>query len=380
MNRRPRILLEALQVRRNPTGVGTAILDLCRALSDRDHGCDFIVLAAWPDLFDFQPGNPRWSVIPCEGARGGALRKAWFLQREVPRLASRLEGDLLHSLQFLAPHRIGIPLVSTVYDLAWLEHPDTIETARRLYYRLVVPGSLARSSAILAASQATGDDLRRHYPDLDPRIMVTPLGVPGWVGGASRRQDEPPGGGSYLFVGALEPRKNLVRILDAYARILERRGAAGTPDLVLVGPPGWRDGPIRERIARLAETGKVQTPGYCQPSGMSRLFRDALALVFPSLYEGFGLPILEAMALGVPVLTANRGATAEVAGDAALLVDPLDTGAVAAAMERLADDPALRNSLIRAGAERVKAFDWARTAEQAVAAYRKVLGEQGVRF
>lgn len=380
MRPRPHIVLEALQVRRNPTGVGTAILELCRALAAEDRGCDFSVLAAWPEMFADCAGQPGWTVVPCEGARGGTLKKAWFLQARVPRLVHRHGGDLLHSLQFLAPLMGGAPLVTSVYDLVWLEHPDTIEWSRRLYYRLVVPGSLGKSRAVLAASRATADDLARHFAHLEDRIRVTPLGVPRWASDAGRRPSEPEGGGYFLFLGALEPRKNLVRVLDAYTRLLDGRGMEKTPDLVLAGPEGWLDGGIRGRLEDLADKGKVRTPGYCQPRDMSALFKEALALVFPSIHEGFGLPILEAMALGVPVLTSDRGAMAEVAAEAAVLVDPEDTAALAGALERLVDDPGLRRDLSAAGYDRVRTFAWASTAQATVEVYRSVLAEQGLRF
>ena len=209
---------------------------------------------------------------------------------------------------------------------------------------------------------------------------MTPLGVPRWARDAGPRQAEPGDGGYFLFLGALEPRKNLVRVLDAYARVLEGRGPDKTPDLVLAGPEGWRDGAIRDRLEVLVGTGKVRTPGYCQPREMSALFKEALALVCPSIHEGFGLPILEAMAQGVPVLTSDRGAMAEIAGQAALLVDPENTAALAGALGRLVDEPGLRRDLSAAGIDRVRAYAWATTAQATVEAYRRVLERQGLRF
>ncbi|MBK7772103.1 MAG: glycosyltransferase family 4 protein [bacterium] len=173
-------------------------------------------------------------------------------------------------------------------------------------------------------------------------------------------------------MGAREPRKNLPRLLDAYERLVAGRGSA-SPDLVLAGPDGWLDGPLRERLARPGLAGRVEIRGYCEPAELRSLYGGALALVFPSLLEGFGLPILEAMACGLPVLTSDRGATAEVAGDAALLVDPHDTGALHLAMGRLADEAPLRARLAAGGPRRAREWTWDRTADLTTAAYREIL-------
>ena len=184
------------------------------------------------------------------------------------------------------------------------------------------------------------------------------------------RPDDAP----FLFVGTLEPRKNLERLLRAYRRCRDERrdGARTTPRLVLVGGRGWKDSNLRTLIEGLRADGALDLHDYCDTDALWRHYGTARALLFPSLHEGFGFPILEAMAAGLPVLTADRGAMAEVAGDAALLVDPLQEAAIAAALHRLGDDAGLRQDLGRRGPARAREWTWERTAAATAQCYRDV--------
>jgi len=376
MSRRPLVLLEALQVRRDPTGVAVSIVELFGALAASDRGMDFSVLASRPESFSFLEGSPGWRVIPCLRAGPGLLRKAWFLQNEVPRLAERMGADLVHCQQFLAPLRCSVPVVATVHDLAWLDHPGTVDWPRQIYYRWLVPRSLRSASALAVNSEATRADVVRHFPELGARIWTTPWGTPSWVEDAvaAAPDTRPPVDRPYfLFVGSREPRKNLAGLLDAYSDLLREATPGETPDLVLAGPSGWNDRSIRRRLADLGPTGKVRTLGYCPPEQLFVCYQEALALVYPSFHEGFGLPILEAMAAGLPVLTSDRGAMREVAGEAALLVDPDQKADLKRGLRRLADDPTLRNRLREAGRVRALEYCWERTAGLTTDIYREIL-------
>ncbi|MHB8079377.1 MAG: glycosyltransferase family 4 protein [Candidatus Krumholzibacteriia bacterium] len=377
---RPLILLDALLVQPEPTGVGRAILELTRALAARDRGCDFGVLATHPAAFAALEGVPGWRVWPCPGAVGGTLRKALYTQRSVPALAARLGAAVLHSLQFVAPLRLPCRSVVTVHDLAYRRFPGTVETPRRWYYQVLVPATLRRASRIVTNSQATADDVAALFPAVRDRLRVTPFGTPSWVW----EQPTPPAGagvgGAFLFVGTLEPRKNLPRLLEAYGRFRDRAEGAGgppPPDLMLVGGRGWGDSPLRGPLRTLQARGALRLEGYCQPARLWELYGAARALLFPSLHEGFGFPILEAMAAGLPVLTSDRGAMREVAGDAALLVDPDDAEAIAGALVRLDRDAALRARLIARGRERARAWSWERTADATAAVYAELVAGGG---
>jgi glycosyltransferase involved in cell wall biosynthesis len=372
---RPRIVLDALLVRPQATGVGRSILELTAALAAADRGLDFHLLCTHPELFASLDGAPGWRRHVCPGARGGTLRKALHAQLVLPRRVAELGGDLLHSLQFVTPLRLDRPRVVTVHDLSYLRFPGTVEQPRRAYYRLLVPASLRRAARIVTNSAATAYDVAAAFPEVADRLRVTRFGTPTWVEGRDRPAGAPPPEAPFLFVGTLEPRKNLERLLRAYVRFLElwptRERPA--PRLVLAGGRGWLDSDLRELIRPLHREGRLELAGYCDPDRLWQLYVSARALLFPSLHEGFGFPILEAMAAGLPVLTADRGAMREVARDAALLVDPDREEAIAAGLLRLADDPELRDRLTRRGRERAAELTWRRTAEDTVAVYREIL-------
>ena len=373
--RRPLVVLDALAVRPRMTGVGRAVIDWTRALAAEQRFCDFVVLCTYPELFDHLTKRSDWRLAVCPGARGGGLRKALWTQVVMPRLLRRFNADILHCLQFVAPLRSPCPVVVTVHDLGYLHDPHATEQPRLSYYRWIVPRSLSRARAVACVSEATVGEVRSLFPSVADRLWLTPQGVPTWVA----QHPEPPEArgpqAPFLFVGTLEPRKNIERLLGAYRAFREVRRRLGKPcpRLVIVGPRGWRDRSLRRLLSSLTAQDGVVVEGYCDQEGLWRLYGLARALLFPSLHEGFGFPILEAMAAGTPVMTSNRGAMAEVAGDAALLVDPLDLAALADAMHRLVDDAELVRNLVMRGRANLARWPWSRTADSACHLYRRIL-------
>ena len=372
---RPLVVVDALLVNRRPTGVGRAILELTRELAREDRDLDFAVVVTEPAMFDHLEGKPGWRIVPWPGARGGTLRKAWFTQTALPRLCRELGADLLHSMHFIAPLRLGCPSVVTVCDLAWQVLPATIEHPRLDYYRLMVPPTLRRAAAVLAISEATAEDVRRLHPAAAQQVVVTPFGTPSWVWRAREAEVEaPPRVARFLFVGTLEPRKNLEGLMEAYAMGRDRIGD-GFPGLLLVGGRGWKDTAMRRRMQDLRSSGFLEVRDYCSQQELWEMYRGSLALLFPSKYEGFGFPILEAMAAGLPVMTAERGAMGEFAGEAGLLVDPDEPELMAEGMIRLATDSELRDRMRTDGEVRAREWSWARTAAATLAVYELVLTE-----
>ena len=297
---RPLVALDALLLRPQPTGVGRVIIELTRELAAADRGLDFAVLCTHPDQLAHLTDRPGWRLIPCPGARGGTLRKAAWTQARLPALVRDLGADLLHCLQFVGPLRPPCPTVVTVYDLAYRLFPDTVEEPRRSYYRALVPRTLHRARRVLAISEATAADIRAAWPDVAPRVTVARLGLPAWLRGREPAPRDRGPDAPFLFVGTLEPRKNLERLVRAYATFRGQRRDEGrsAPRLVLVGSRGWKDSGLRALLEPLVAAGDVVVLNYCDQEELWRQYGLARALLFPSLHEGFGLPILEAMVAG----------------------------------------------------------------------------------
>ena len=257
-------------------------------------------------------------------------------------------ADVLHCTTYRGPVHTHTPLVVTVHDLAVFRHPEAFPRWTRAYSRRVAPRVLRAAQRVLAVSEFTAAELEEVLGIAREKIRVVPNAVD-----AVFAPEGPRAEGAYvLAVGTLEPRKNLVRTIDATARL--------GIELRVVGAKGW--GGVEAR------GGHVRWLGEVSDEELARQYRGALCLAYPSLYEGFGIPVLEAMACGTAVVTSAGGATAEVAGGAAVLVDPLDTAMIAAGIEQaIATCDALRGL----GLERARAFSWDESARLTVEAYRE---------
>jgi glycosyltransferase involved in cell wall biosynthesis len=306
---------------------------------------------------------------------GRLVTRTWITLRR-PRLPADLLDrlDLVHATSAAVPPAAGRPLVATVHDLAFRHFPDAYPAAGRRYHERsarVVAGEAVR---LLVPSAATARDLVELYGVEPERVAVIPLGVeppaePDRAGARRLLRDLGVRGPFLLAVGTLEPRKNLPRLLAAFGEVTDE-----LPDhhLVVVGPVGW--GPV---LRPTWESVRVKLAGPVGDATLHALYQAADGLAYPSLYEGFGLPVLEAMAHGVPVLTSDRSSLPEVAGDAALLVDPVDRGAIAKGLVRLVGDGALRRRLAAAGRRRAAGFSWPATVAATWAAYRQALESAG---
>jgi glycosyltransferase involved in cell wall biosynthesis len=274
---------------------------------------------------------------------------------------------------FELPGRGPWALVTTVHDLVPLRLPALVPPRHRWAARCLLGGALRRAHRVIAVSETTRGELLARYHLPPGRVVVVPeaaaphFAPPTPAALAAAR-------GRYglrlpyvLFVGFLEPKKNLGALLEAVAR-LRRAGTWGETELVVVGAPGWGPDPARWAHA-LGLDGAVRFVGAAPDADLPALYGGALAFAFPSLWEGFGLPVLAAMAAGAPVIASNRGALPEVTGGAALLVEPAP-GPLAEALERLLAEPALRERLRLAGLARAAQFSWERAARETLAVYR----------
>jgi glycosyltransferase involved in cell wall biosynthesis len=296
-------------------------------------------------------------------------------QQHLPRLARRAGCDVLHSLASTAPLHGGVPRVTTIHDLNYLLVPETHFGVRGLGMRVLVPAAARRSRRIIVDAESTRRDLRSRLRTPEDKIDVVPLAarvppdVPRTAEAPLRARlalDERP---VVLSVSAKRPHKNIARLLEALAGISPER----RPALVVPGYATPYETELRERARTLGVDGEVVFPDWIDQADLEGLYALATCVVFPSLYEGFGFPVLEAMARGVPVATSARSSLPEVAGDAALLFDPTDVDAIRDAMERLLGDAGLRERLVAAGHARAAGFTWERTAELTAASYARAL-------
>jgi glycosyltransferase involved in cell wall biosynthesis len=285
-------------------------------------------------------------VIP-GSSRSAKVRRdlLWYL-RTLPRKAARDGVDVLHCPGHRGPRRSRVPLVVTLHDLAVLRHPETFNRWTREYSRVMLPRIVEGATRVISVSSFTASEAVELLGVDSEKVRVVPHGV------------EPPfqpegqaSTGEYaLAVGTIEPRKNLPRAVEAAQQ-------AGI-ELRVVGPEGW------------GEVG-VQSLGFVSDEVLAALYRGAQCLVYPSLYEGFGLPVLEAMACGTPVVTSSFGATAELGRGAAVLVDPYDVDAIAKGIE---EARRRREELRAAGLERAARYTWEETARQTLEVYREAAG------
>lgn len=275
-----------------------------------------------------------------------------------------------HVLPFALPNETLPPSVVTIHDVGHRFFPEAHTQFQRIYLEVSTRWAIRTATRIIAVSQATAADLQRIYQARPARIAVIhEATVPPKALSSPEPSDlqlryamvRP----YLLYVGTIQPRKNLHRLVDAYAHLVTTQQVPW--DLVLAGGGGHMNQPLLAQAIRHGVGERVHLPGYIPEADLPALYRGALGFCFPSLFEGFGLPVLEAQSYGVPVMAANNSALPEIAGDAALLVDPTDVEAIADAMLQLSSDEALRQRLIQAGYENVNRFSWEKAARETLA-------------
>lgn len=286
--------------------------------------------------------------------------------------------DVLH-VQFTSPPFCPCPVVVSIHDLSFEHLPETFKRRSRTQLKLTVRHSARRAARILSLSEHGRRDLIETYGISPDHIDVIPLAAPDHFCPVTDnrelqrvRHNYGIDGEYILAVGSIQPRKNLGRLIKAFASLRADGSADKLPKLVLVGKPAWL---YDETLRTLDQTGvkeAVILTGYVPEADLPALYSGALCFAYPSYFEGFGLPPLEAMKCGAPVIVGNRTSLPEVVGDAALQVDPFDVDAIAAALKRLLHDEQLRSELSRKGRERARAFSWRETAAQTLKVYEQV--------
>jgi glycosyltransferase involved in cell wall biosynthesis len=284
----------------------------------------------------------------------------------LPRLLRRHAIDVHWGAGFVLPLLSNVPAAVTIYDLTFQILPDVHERTKRLYFPAMIRASVGKAQQVITISQSAEADLLRLYPGTAGKTNVTLL-APRHMGTLQRPENSASRGPlKFLFVGTLEPRKNLARLLEAWRQIPDEQRASA--ELRVVGATGWM---VRKLLKDAETLPGVKFLGPLSDHELAQEYKQAEVFVYPSLYEGFGLPVIEAMSMGIPVMTSNTGATREVAGDAALLVDPSSVDSIRDGLLQLSTDAQLRQALADKGRARAAEFSWEKTAAETLAVLHK---------
>ena len=352
-------------------GISVYLSNLLRQLAHVNDGLRYHVLLGDGRLPEGAEGLP--ASRSAVHTRRPLVRVLWE-QSVLPVVLRRLHADLLHAPAFVGPLLAPCPQVITVHDLSFLRFPEFFRRGNRLYLSVMTRLTCRRAAAVIAVSDFTAGEVttllgvpaeRVHtiYHGVDPRFRPLP---PQDVARFRAEMGLPER--FVLFLGTLEPRKNLLRLVRAFAQLRE-------PDLhlVLAGGRGWFYEEIFAEVERLALTERVHFPGYVTAEALASWYNAAHAFAYVSTYEGFGIPVLEALACGVPTLTASTTSLPEAAGEGALTVPPDDEPAIVEGLRRLLSDEALRAALRGRGLAHAARFSWNETARQTIELYRQIL-------
>jgi len=366
-----RVAINALLLSGRFSGVEKAIYALLRHIAAGAEGDEFTALVG----SDFDERLLDGTGLGLERLPVSNRSRLCRIAYEEWLLRRRLAGfDLFHAPGYVSPKRLPCPSVLTIYDLVALEHPGLARHTNAWHYRWRLPRSAEAAARIIVPLECVARQVAEHLAIERERIRVVPLGVderlkpPSLDDRARVRALHRLAKPYILFVGNIEPKKNLPTLLRAFA-LLKRDGLPH--ELLIAGKRGWRCREVFRLPAALGIEGDVRFLGYVQDDDLAGLYGGAELFAFPSLVEGFGLPPLEAMACGTPVVTSDAEALVETTGEAAMHVPALDAEALAEAMRRVLGDAALRERLRAAGFARAAQFTWARTAEITRAVYRE---------
>jgi glycosyltransferase involved in cell wall biosynthesis len=354
------------------------------------HGYLFNTLADLPDAADGigytilvgrgqLPPRHDWRVVRSNWPTDNPAVRIMWEQVCAPLVLSRIRPDLLHGMAFALPLAWNGPAVVTIFDLSFLRYPDRLPQARRAYLAALTRISARKASRIIAISDSTREEVSRLLGIPADRIDVAYPGVNEGFARCSAedvqafRQHQGLPERFILYLGTLEPRKNLGMLVRAYARLPQRHAVR----LVLAGARGWQADPILSLIEELGLSQNVILTGYIPSETLPLWYNAAEVFVYPSVYEGFGIPALEALACGVPVIASNVTSLPEVVGKAGVLLPPADEQAWADAIAALLDDPQRRRELGALGEQRARMFTWKETARRTAESYWRILSAVG---
>jgi len=358
-------------------GIGTYVRNLVRHLARLDHETTYFLFCNKPDVATLRDLAENFVPV-VDGSPGYSLREQW----SIPWRLQRLGVELLHTPHYVRPFWWSGPVVVTIHDCIHLRFPEYLPNRlAHSYAHFMMGRAVHRSRLVFTVSEASRRDILHFYPQTDPdRICVVPNAIdpallhdPGQEERERVRERYQIRGRFILYAGNVKPHKNLDRLVAAFAR-LKRRPGLEDVKLLIIGQEANRYAALRRHVETAGVRQDVRFFGFVPDVTLATLYRLASVFAFPSLYEGFGLPPLEAMACGTPVLTSRLSSLPEVVGDAAWLVDPYDVEEIEDGLARLLSDEGLRAGLCRRGPERARAFSWERSVKAIHSGYCRVLG------
>jgi glycosyltransferase involved in cell wall biosynthesis len=374
-----RVGIDATAMPLKRTGAGNYTFNLIRALSRVDSENAYVVFAKTQHVRELGVTTPNFTFVPIDLSLRAA-RLLWE-QARLPMHVRRYRLDVLHSPHYTMPLFCPCRRVVTFHDATFFLYPELHQRVKRVFFRRVIAWSGRHADQLIAVSESTRRDILARCEIAPSRIHTVHIAAspdlvpssPSAIADGTHRYGLV-AGRYILFVGVLEPRKNVPRLVEAFGRL-----ASTFPDLQLAiaGRRGWMYDTLFSLVRELGLEEHVRFLDYVPDDALAALYGGARAFAYPSRYEGFGIPILEAMQCGAPVVTGNMSSLPEIAGDAALLVDPDDTDALASALRRVVTDDDLARSLRQRGFRRASCFSWNRTAEATLAVYRRALGRDG---
>lgn len=364
-----KIAVDARPLNQTPTGIGRYTEEILSHLQNEMHIALYSNNQIVTRLQSAEIHNPKitfWSKF----LRNAILWQQFFLPQQLKKARVSLFWSPRHHLPLFGCK--NIPMVLTIHDLVYRKHPETMKFSGYLLERLLLPASAKRAAHIITDSEASKKDLINELNIPTEKISVIHLGyhIPAKLKNdfdlSAIGIDKP----YVLFLGSIEPRKNAERLVEAYLNL--PKSLQNSHQLILAGGKGWKSEALLKKIKHLHN---VRHLGYLKDNEVFALLQNATCFAFPSIYEGFGLPILEAMSMGTPVLTSQDPACVEVSGNAALLVDPFSTQSISEGLQEILENKSLREDLRSKGFENIKRFSWDEAATKHLAVFEQVISQ-----
>jgi glycosyltransferase involved in cell wall biosynthesis len=374
-----RILIDCSQIPLNKSGVGNYAVNLVHELARHDMvNAYFLLVQSDETAFDGIKNKNFHRIQVNSRVFRKFFFRFWLEQFFLPCLFISRRIQVAHSLHYSFPLiRFRTKLSVTLADMTFFLMPMNHTFIKRHYFRAFILLAVGLANRIIVVSESTRRDFLNRFPAAKNKVTTIPLGKPEWVGGWQKGGIRTDPDSLFdldqeyiLFIGTLEPRKNLKSLVLAYHRLNQTKPIG---PLVIVGAKGWGYEEIFRLVSRLGIREKVIFTGFIEDREKFMLLQKATVFVYPSFYEGFGLPVLEALAIGVPTITSNVSSMPEVAGDAALFVDPFDVQELSNALRALLENPSLRRALSAKGIEQAKKFTWKRAALETIDVYENVV-------